>query len=434
MFGLCNEDYSAPDIRFSMSYTYPVDQTGRSINAASPSSKIGIQARMSFLREGIQYKARSISCRSPQTGQITTQSCEKEIVGNKEFYVTTTFNESSMTFAGGAGTYSTDTEAFQYDYLVKPGINLIDIVGEAKIDYTQTKYCDGPSCYEITREITKGDTLTMTLYGVTIEHEPLKPVVINEQGFLKDDYQIAYQILPLEYHAGSAYLIVSENTGTLDAPLLEPMRYIETETSSTPTAPATGTLARGFKFEPNKKYVIETVLNPGTGHEIKSDIIPLTLVCAELDADLNNDQQITEDDDPMETIGLGLVVPLNLDDDDGDGVVDNIDGYDADGKAGNEDDLIADTNDSTINVFDDDLVPIKLTGLPTTLTEGKVVLEVIQGQEQIRVWTDFEKDKSSVLFHPRNDAPNPKKEWVLGEDIANISELPKMLFIEGLQI
>ncbi|MBN1803757.1 MAG: hypothetical protein JW837_00770 [Sedimentisphaerales bacterium] len=74
---------------------------------------------------------------------------------------------------------------------------------------------------------------------------------------------------------------------------------------------------------------------------------------------------------------IGGFVPLNDDDDDGDGVIDYDDGYNKDGIAGNDDDQ---------NTLENDLVDVTAYNvLPTSLTDD-VTLKYTSGGSNIRIW------------------------------------------------
>jgi len=119
-------------------------------------------------------------------------------------------------------------------------------------------------------------------------------------------------------------------------------------------------------LEPGGNYAAEVVLNQSSESEISSGPIPLRVVELELAADLNRDGNFAEGD-PLEHTSPGLVLPLNSDDDDGDGVLDYDDGYDKDNLPGNADDVMEKTNpDGSIStVTDGELTEVQLTAYRT---------------------------------------------------------------------
>jgi hypothetical protein len=113
---------------------------------------------------------------------------------------------------------------------------------------------------------------------------------------------------------------------------------------------------------------------------------------------------------------------MNNDDDDGDQIIDR------------EDNDMVDA--AGLVVEDNDLAEVRLNNLPAILDEGTVTLEVIQGQEQIRIWDSREKRNLLVdnwIDGTDPNQENPTKQWIVGSDVANLGELPKVLFIEGVK-
>jgi hypothetical protein len=439
-FGNC-DGWSLPDYDLVLKDINLTDGLGNIVNAGPIGGTIPIQARMYYLKELGEEKDETVTC-----PDATTDAC-KLFVGTRNYTVSTDFETASVTMQADDSTDAIQAidqnggvfAASAYPLGSTPGKKVITITGNASTMVRESyNMCDSDSqtaCVLEPTELT-ADPISITKEIYAVEVEPVKAeyiIPINGEGYATSDTEIEYDILPAEYPAGDALVRISKRNPDPAKPPIH-LRYLTAERQGCGFV----TLARGFEFDSDAEYFATVILNNGSNAtKIMSREISLKPIALDLDADLNKDSLFTEDD-PMENAGIGLAVRVNLDDDDGDGIIDNLDGYNGDGISGNEDDLIADINDETINFFDDDLVMVKLTSLPTTITNGTVVLEIIQGQERIRVWTDIDKGQSSVLIHPRDwfpspDAPNPKKEWMLGQDIANISELPKILYIEGLK-
>ncbi len=149
-----------------------------------------------------------------------------------------------------------------------------------------------------------------------------------------------------------------------------------------------------------------------------SDIVKITAVHIDIDADLNRDGTYDEDD-PQEHTAPGLVVMLNDDDDDSDGIVDRLDAYDADGTLDTDDDVTR---------YEDDLVAIKLAGLPADLSVGKVVLKASSGADKIKIWKTSTKGAGNLVLGPSATTI----QWILGSDIANLGALVDTLYAEGV--
>jgi hypothetical protein len=120
--------------------------------------------------------------------------------------------------------------------------------------------------------------------------------------------------------------------------------------------------------------------------------------------------------------GMGLVVPVNNDDDDEDGVIDR------------DDDLSLNQNEN-VAVADNDLIEVKLVALPVELVQGSVSIAVEGNTQGIRLWLDKEKGAGQLLLDPATES---QKIWLLGADPANpnittsLADLPTSLYIEGV--
>jgi transglutaminase-like putative cysteine protease len=267
-----------------------------------------------------------------------------------------------------------------------------------------------------------------TAYAVEVT-VPLEQHIIpvNEDGYVTADFPLAYTIEPPEYTAATADVVLSEKN---DSGGFEEIDYLSAETSGQGEM----TFLTGFRFDQEKEYRAQVVLNEGSDSmEIRSKEISLVPLTLELDADLNRDGMWKEDD-PLEHTAPGLVVPLNLDDDDGDGVLDNIDGSNADGIAGNADDAMAkaDAGNNTLTpVQDDDLIEVKLRALPADLAEGTVHLEVVNDSPRIRLWTTQEKGSDNLLL---DTATATSTEFIIGSaEYPTMAELPSSIYAEGIR-
>jgi len=297
----------------------------------------------------------------------------------------------------GQGMYVGD-----YTLPAEPGMNELKATCSAELNgYTTTVY----------------DTMQVAGVEVRFPYQANNPdpaqvilVAVNEQGYLTRDQALSYQILPAEYKAGSAYLFVYKDGESV---------FI---TPTDKTGIGFATLARGMWLEPGGDYEAEVVLNPGGGVEIRSAKVPLRVITLELDADLNGDG-IFDEDDPQEYTSPGLIVLLNRNDDNGNKHVDL-------------EDMAKDNVDSNGNrVLDPDLIKVELKGLPDDLETGSMFLELVAGQEQLRIWDS--PDKLHLLLEPWADSTtppdsNPMVIWPLGGGF-NIGKLPKEIYLEGVK-
>jgi hypothetical protein len=295
-----------------------------------------------------------------------------------------------------------------------PGKKLITITGNASTMVRgSVNMCDSDSqtvCALADVELIS-DPISITKEVYAVEVKPAKAdyiVPVTAEGYATSDTMIEYDILPAEYLAGNAVVRISKRPSNPDLSP-EHIRYLDAERQGHGFV----TLARGFRFDPDAEYFATVILNNGSNAtRIMSREISLKPISLDLDGDLNKDGLFTEDD-PQETMGMGLVVPVNIDDDDGDGVMD----YD-------DNELI---DDSGNRVTDDDLVEVKLHAAPAGLSEGTIKLEIENiNSGQVKIW--LSRDKDNLLLDP---SITPIKEWPLSS-AANLTGLPSSIFIEGI--
>jgi hypothetical protein len=372
-FGNCYGD-EGPASSLHVSTQYASDEYGNSIAAGKVGTIMPLIGRAYVLRE-----------KAVDTGS--------KIVGTREYYIDTS-SVDSITFNGQPGVSQGDG-LYTYDYPLPPEPQVVDILVEGSATIDGATLSDGVSTQRS---------------AVDIDTEEELFVPVDENGLLPSDYMINYRIKPPQYKAGSAYVVMYKDK--------TPVMYIPGETTDAGFI----TLTRGYQFElsPGVEYQTEILLNPGTGVEIASKKVILHPIALELDADMNGDGKFLEDD-PYEDSGIGVAVPKNRDDDDNDGIVDLLD------------DLMRDADNNPVP--DNDLVKIKLTGLPADLIQGTVTLKIISGQDKIRVWDSPE--KNTVMLEPWLDLqnmtlPNPQISWLLGGP-ADISMLPEFFYVEGIK-
>ena len=96
---------------------------------------------------------------------------------------------------------------------------------------------------------------------------------VDPAGVLACDLRIDYEILPADYSAGSAYVIISDGE--------QELFHIPGDLQGQGFV----TLSRGFPFEINKQYSATVVLNYGAGYsEVRSSTIPFELGQITIDA------------------------------------------------------------------------------------------------------------------------------------------------------
>jgi len=420
--GVCDAE-DEPYNALALKVIHASDSLGNIINGGEIGTTIPLYARMYFVREKGTTIQKDFPC-SPSG----TDTCPVNI-GTGEYYTDTNSVTASVKFDGYEAVHEGEG-LFRIDYPLSATAmkHEVGVKGEAteKIKIT-VDICDqNNTCKLIDFNMPSPIVEHATeVYAVDISIPQEKHIIpVDENGYVTYEYPIEYTIAPPEYTAGTAYFVMSKQTSP---GVFEKVSYLNSNTSGKDHV----TLLRGFRFDHDTPYKAHVVLNEASDYmEVNSKEMGLIPITIELDADLNGDGNFTEDD-PAEHVGAGLIVPLNINDNDNDGIPDNIDGFDSDGIA-NDDDEIKDVNG--VIVPDDDLAEIRLTGLPATLTEGSVVLEAIQGAEKVRVWTTKDKGKDNILidFAATGLA---QKQWALGpnNDLADLSELTRSLYVEGIK-
>ncbi len=235
------------------SYAYSSDVYGNNINAGKTGTTVPVTASMHYFLE--KWAMKDVACGSG--------TCSK-VVGTRQYETTTDFTDPSMTFGGmpgiaqGGGVYAAN-------YQLPAGKNEITVKGTATITVKNTHMSCPNGCNTVDEPLTQSDTTTMTVYGVTVQTQPIPMLLVNESGYLSKDQAITYTIEPItsDYKAMTAYTMIYKD-GNIVA-------QIPTETKGTGTA----TISRGFQFDPNSMYAAEVILNYGTGVEIRGNRVTI---------------------------------------------------------------------------------------------------------------------------------------------------------------
>jgi len=421
--GVC-DDENAPYRALALKVLHASDSLGNIINGGQIGTTIPFYARLYSVREKGTIVQRDIVCEPSGT-----DSCPVNI-GTGEFYTDTNFVTASVKFNGISAVHE-ENGLFRVNYPLGPNAirHEVTVTGEATETVKVTiDVCDENNTCDIIDYDQPSPLVShiTQVYAVDITIPQDKHYIpVDEDGNVTYDHPIDYTIEPQEYTASTAYFAMSKE---VSPDVFENVSYINSKTSGSDQV----TLLRGFRFNHDTPYKAQVVLNEGSDYmEVNSKEIILIPLTIELDADMNRDGNFTEDD-PREGIAPGLVIPLNIDDDDGDGVPDDIDGFDSDGISGNEDDTIEDSGGNQVE--DDDLSELQLSGLPATLNEGTVVLEVIQGADKVRIWTNKDKGAGNILIDFAANG-SAQQQWTLGpnNDLADLSSLTRLLYIEGIK-
>ena len=231
------------------SYAYSSDVYGNNIDAGKTGTTVPVTASIHYFLE--KWTMKDVACGSGR--------CAK-VVGTRHYETTTDFTDPSMTFGGMPG-IAQGGGVFAANYQVQAGKNVITVKGTATITVKNTHMSCPNGCNTVDEPLTQSDTTTMTIYGVTVQTQPIPMLLVNDSGYLSKEQTIIYTIEPLssDYQALNAYTFIYKD-GSIVA-------QIPTETKGTGTA----TISRGFQFDPNSMYEAEVVLNYGTGVEIRGN-------------------------------------------------------------------------------------------------------------------------------------------------------------------
>ncbi|MEW5744066.1 MAG: alkaline phosphatase family protein [Nitrospirota bacterium] len=243
-----------PSSALLVQYVYPADQYGNNIDAAKVGTEIPVMAKINFINENETTKEILVRC-----GEDVFV-CNK-IVGSRTYDTVTEFTAASVTFSGQPGAPA-GGGVYKGTYTLAPGKNEIVIDASAAIEVTRTLVC--PSCKEATLLNTQSSSITMEVYGVDMQVDPLPTILTDESGHTQRDITIDYTVSPADYQALAAFVIISKDG---DPTAFIPMKTAWGDTGGKDTA----TLSKGFWFDANSTYEVEVVLNPGTGVEIRSE-------------------------------------------------------------------------------------------------------------------------------------------------------------------
>jgi hypothetical protein len=243
---------------------YPTDAYGRAIDAAASGATIPVRARLTSVKEG----DRPLHC-----GGANIPSC---IVGSRAIVVGKDYKNPVVTFGGNPGAPQGDG-VFKGDVTVSAGKNDIKIEagGDLSVRHSDNDCTKTPPCAGI---VIDDETLnvfdTITVYGIDVSNVqllkvnedgsevPAPSVKVDYNGLTLTDFAITYEIVPSDYKAETAFVVILKEDGGNYTPIY----YIPTETQDK----GRGILAKGYKFELGSSYYARVVLNPGRTFENRS--------------------------------------------------------------------------------------------------------------------------------------------------------------------
>jgi len=255
---LCGEDLNVIDA-FFISSLIPSDMYGNNINAGKSGSTISIMAKQYLLKQG------------ETIDKLPVMGCYylvcPQVVGDGTYSTTTDFVKSEALF-NLIPANSLGNGLFQGNYTLQPGLNRIKIEGKVRYGFNRYANTCERGCEQFTTiEDYSLDNFTyVDVYGVDISiNQPLN-IMLNELDKSRNDLRINYAIAPSEYKSFTTTVALYKNG--------EVVEYIPADTKG---GGAFATIARGYLFEINSKYEVQVILNYGTGVEIRSDRVPISI-------------------------------------------------------------------------------------------------------------------------------------------------------------
>ena len=215
-----------------------------------------MKAKIYAIRDGEAEKDRTITCGgSPFT-------CTA-VVASGERVVDTDFERNRVTFDGVEGAHVGDG-IFEAPYTLKPGAQTIPIVAETVVKTAQPIVsCSGCSTQYEDRSFLSSVS-NMTVHGVDYKVPPEVMLMVDADGFLRDDAGFRF--------TSSGYTPLTHTVVLMKGD--EAVAYLPVVRDA---ATDIITIARGFRFDPDADYTMQAVMNAGTGIEIRSDPFPVIL-------------------------------------------------------------------------------------------------------------------------------------------------------------
>ncbi len=382
--GDCNPD-TPPGSHFSSGLTRTTNSFGQVIEAGIPGAVLPVEAFMHLIVEVPEYEDGS--------------GDDDPVCIGSNYVVVTDFDTASITVTGpgGSDVFEQNGTVFEGDYPLAAGVNTMTA------NFTATY--EGKTYTKI---------MSKTVYGVTMGFvdDQGAPVSMVEIPVSEDNLALADTVLnvavePAEYTPGNARVVVYEDD--------DPVAYIPIGLVN---GRDTAEIARGSDYDEDKTYTAGILLNNGSDEPLemetpKSERLELIPVCADIDADLYRTGVFNQDDPDEHTIGL--IIQVNNDDDDENGISDIEDYVGNTDGAGN---LITFNTDK-----ENDLTEVKLAA---RLLNSKITLEAsTSNSAQIKVWDSKEKDMLLVDLTD-TDTDNDVYEWPVSD------ALRRSVYVEGL--
>lgn len=291
----------APSSKVVVTYLGHVDEFSVNVDARPAGVPATLKVKNYLLSEEGQVESSGVILVCGET----TLNCGR-VVGDGVFSVTDPAS-LRLTVNSTAAQHLADFGLFEAQVNLPLGLNTLALAGTAekpmlKID-NSCPYCGTP--YTTSTPVAP-TARTAQVWGVKLETPQTFQVAVDSSGYLTENTDFAYTILPAAYRANMAQLLLYRNG--------ELIFVAATNKSGTPSV----TFPAGFWFDRNSTYELEVLLNnQGDADEISSGRIPLLTLVNMVDLRIDGLAEGYED-------SVGAFVLLNNDYDEG--TVDDVTG------------------------------------------------------------------------------------------------------------
>jgi hypothetical protein len=271
-FGNCNsQETDLPGYKFFVLPEQMYDENSNIINAGKIATTYDVSTKMYVLEEKSEVVDEDIECDPagcpPPPNICTTTGTCPVTVGTREYIVHNQYiTYPSVTVDGLPATR--DGLDYHREVVLSgtPGLHEISIEGSGWLDRTMYRYdcIMGLSCFSYLAQFELNKTTSMKVYSVDIQIENDAVFIpVDDYGYSIDDIVVKYNVLPADYVALSAYVVLMAEDARGET---QPVLYIPGDRSGSGNA----TIVRGSHFNKEQRYYLKVVLNKGTSYEISS--------------------------------------------------------------------------------------------------------------------------------------------------------------------
>ncbi|MHB8709524.1 MAG: hypothetical protein ACYC9I_11665, partial [Desulfuromonadales bacterium] len=296
-FASCLAAVAPPEHRLIMNYRQRHDESGRNVDArpAGKPAEVLVKAWLLAEKETVVPGGQTLSC-----PPLPDRPCDM-VAGTGAF---TLASPARVDIAGKPAVRAatmTNSQALPYlyhtDVVLPPGLASIAVEADAVRTMQRiVNSCPGCGPLEPAATVTVGpERCTLPIWGVELQLPEVATVLVDPRGIAQHDLNVGFAILPAEYVANYAQVLLYRNGELWDT--------LPAGTSGNPAA----VFPAGYWFDPQATYELQVLLNnPGDANEIRSRKIPLLRRTAAIDLQIDGLPAAVEDQ-------VGAFVLLNND-------------------------------------------------------------------------------------------------------------------------